>query len=386
MKRKIVVCLFLAVMVRHFFVAGIVVPVRIDSGSMAPAFPGPSYRFQCAECENRFEIGANESNRRSQFTCPRCGFMENELIGAESRPGTRVFVKRFSVSSLRRFDPVIFRNTKHPTQWMLKRIVAMPGERVSFRNGNLYINGQLYRKSLPDQEKMVVPYLFGSWHHGEHFAFDPREPVPHYRSLWSREERIREQKFSFFSIRNPYNQTYGANGKTRFESDEVLLQFPTRFLECKIALYSKSGKIEIRKEGEEHVCAQYRDKTHTANFFVSKTQTVCISLIDGTFRLAVDRETLIEFPLNHETVLESPASETVLSFSCTKKGLFRKNEFEENVQIFLDPYIEAPPEKTWTVPQDHYFVLGDNTAISRDSRVWEFPFVSRDLILGTPFR
>lgn len=36
----------------------------------------------------------------------------------------------------------------------------------------------------------------------------------------------------------------------------------------------------------------------------------------------------------------------------------------------------------YVVPEDSYFVMGDNREISRDSRFWEHPYVSRDEIIG----
>ncbi len=38
-----------------------------------------------------------------------------------------------------------------------------------------------------------------------------------------------------------------------------------------------------------------------------------------------------------------------------------------------------------TVPEDSYFVLGDNRLYSRDSRYWDNPFVTKDEILGKAF-
>ena len=39
----------------------------------------------------------------------------------------------------------------------------------------------------------------------------------------------------------------------------------------------------------------------------------------------------------------------------------------------------------WVVPDDRYFMMGDNRDNSRDSRLWEHPFVSPDQIKGRAF-
>ena len=50
-------------------------------------------------------------------------------------------------------------------------------------------------------------------------------------------------------------------------------------------------------------------------------------------------------------------------------------------------YMSSHPIPTWedpiiTVPADCYFVLGDNTQNSLDSRYWEDPFISRKAIVA----
>lgn len=48
-------------------------------------------------------------------------------------------------------------------------------------------------------------------------------------------------------------------------------------------------------------------------------------------------------------------------------------------------YIKDAPSGTFgpfVIPDDEFFVLGDNRNNSADSRMWAYPFVSRDAIIG----
>lgn len=53
-----------------------------------------------------------------------------------------------------------------------------------------------------------------------------------------------------------------------------------------------------------------------------------------------------------------------------------------NGVVLDEPYIQAPPNynNSWVVPEDQYFVLGDNRNNSSDSHSWGF--LPKDLILG----
>lgn len=53
-------------------------------------------------------------------------------------------------------------------------------------------------------------------------------------------------------------------------------------------------------------------------------------------------------------------------------------------QLQEDYIAEQPLQDSgpWTVPEDCYFMMGDNRNHSNDSRAWENPFVHKDKILG----
>ena len=411
--RPMILCVFLGIVLNFFFVAGVLQPLRIDSGSMVPTLYGPRFEFICETCRQKFLCGADGSAERTRFTCPACGFMENSIQSAHFLPGERILINRLTMTlpwrKLRRFDVVVFRDAESPSRWNVKRIVALPGETVAFRDGNLWINETIFRKKLDDQENVATLYRFGRWIDEstptqQCYSFDPSEPIPHFAPFRSdfgeRQKEIaanQQSGFRFYSTRNSYNQLrIERKEETQTPSDEVLLTIPIRFLDYEITITTKRETIVVKKNAPQTLVILRNEKHFASVLIPSKTglrqsETVRISVIDRTLQIGLAQSTFLKKKLPDSNEIQTIPNTFPIRLSSpireneTLDTLAVLHEIETRVEMRLDPFLSGPAQ-SWTIPENAYFVIGDNPAISEDSRFWHQPSVDRNAILGCTIR
>lgn len=79
----------------------------------------------------------------------------------------RLFINKFvyRISSIHRDDVVVFHYPRDPEKSYIKRVIALPGDRISIDRGRVFLNGKLLHESyVPDEYRdtrsmaeMVVP-------------------------------------------------------------------------------------------------------------------------------------------------------------------------------------------------------------------------------------
>ena len=142
---------------RYLFLQGLIFPVRVVSGSMAPSLYGPHWILTCQSCDYPFACGQESPPPRSDVCCPNCGFAEIEVSGAKVRKGERVVIDLTTPGiGLRRWDPIAAWDPQNPRLRIVKRIVGLPGESVSIRDGDIYVDGRIARKSVRQQRATEI--------------------------------------------------------------------------------------------------------------------------------------------------------------------------------------------------------------------------------------
>jgi len=154
----------------------------VFGNSMEPHFVGPRWVWRCSNCETEHRF-AKDTVRLDQPTkCPACQQMsmasphaeDAERTGVDSlqiESGETIQYARLramrtlrkakedpgidSQSGLKRGDVVVLQTGADSTK-EIKRLVGLPNEHLSIQEGELYVNGNLYSKSLDDALRQAI--------------------------------------------------------------------------------------------------------------------------------------------------------------------------------------------------------------------------------------
>lgn len=417
-----------ALTLQTWLVAGLVVPFEVASGSMAETLLGPHYRLVCARCQQEFACGADQPQGAKSAVCPRCGWEENDLAGQPVVPGDGVFIVRgaYWIRWPRRWEVIAFRPVDNPRGLAVKRVVGLPGETVRIYQGDVYINGSIARKSLREQLAVCQPVYFagpqGSALTETGWLLHPDSPhsrwTPHeggYRhpadlraetADWLVFQRLDRNASGRGNGRSgppvpvtdamPYNQLAVRGEFAPQAAGELLYTFRLRA--------TGQGRLELRAIDGQHIFRFVWEVTpEGSRYQVFEGQQVlpwphrlgglsqgrdlamAVSLVDRQFLVAVDGEVLVAHPYDRgaPATTETPFALGVQSMGVEVRHMrvYRDVQYGKTIGAIARWGVEEPV----VLGPGEFFVLGDNAAVSLDSRVWSTgPAVRIEQVVGRP--
>lgn len=156
----LVICLIVTVVcVRAFVIEG----YMISTGSMAPGLLGFHKRVVCPRCDTTFELGVAfddddaslagdaDSSDPPHCQCPNCGQPNIEVKAVPRNQGDQLLVHKnaYLFRHPDRWEVVVFLNPSRAMEAFVKRVLGLPGERIQLRDGDVFVNGERIRKTLP---------------------------------------------------------------------------------------------------------------------------------------------------------------------------------------------------------------------------------------------
>jgi signal peptidase I len=405
----VIIALILAFVFRAFVMEAF----RIPTGSMAETLRGAHHHLRCEQCGYKFDLGADEVGTGGP-KCPSCGFLVTASIAKPASNGDRILVLKciYEFSDPKRWDVVVFKNPTDPEENYIKRMIGLPGETIAILDGDFYIDGEIIRKPPKVQGEMWMPIFDNDYQpvmtKGQagdpKGSFDWKQPFANdgdsrwqtnlsgatYFTLES--DPSSENTLAYNAERiDDFLSTYAYNKTVPYRLDELLCT------DLKVRFYAHRQSDEgftganIRKYD-----SLYRGRVSFGGVMVIEKviggEAVVIATKNaGSFDSA--RGVLFEFSLVDRQLILQFGDERLkyelgqriedLSYIETKGSLVQISGAGKlklsHVAVFRDSYYtdrsSARPKvgRPFVIGEDEFFVCGDNSPYSHDSRKWRRP-------------
>ena len=407
------------------------------SRSCVPAEVGKHLDVTCEECGFSFACGAAENQAIGDAVCPNCqrlGCDPQSRQKVVSGDRLMVFKGAYLFNNPNRWDVAVFRHPRLSSQAYVKRIVGLPGETVQLRNGDLYINGHLVRKTLPQQHAVAVlvydadfpsPQLPPRWKAasapqtdwkqiGTQFLLVPSIPQQGMEGPGAFDWLIYQHGWRLLGTTRqadeaPIADSLAYNTQTRRVEDvstvtDVMLTCTLRVAgPGRLALHASDGRdhfdVQLQPSNRQavllHNGREVLRATAGADFLQQSTEVV-LSIIDRQLLFSLNGQQVFPaYPFGE--IFSLPPAPDTRPLAIGAEGLSVE---VEHLKVYRDIYYTQPGRSFeamrshvnyWGVTQPHqlgrdeFFGLGDNSAASEDSRLWTCgPAVHRRSLIGRP--
>ena len=418
-----VILLALGGLGRLLTLRGVVVPVRVAGGSMAETLCGAHFVLRCDDCgfPCRYDADFPPTGGRGVI-CPNCGFANRQIERAVRWRGDRVLIDRlaYAMGGPQRWDVVAFHSPGRADALAVKRIVGLPGDRISIRGGDVYANDTILRKSLAQLRSMAILVHDSAYRPRSRGGLPRRWQPASVTSGW----RFRGGTATFEpsaagakgldwlvyhhwrcvpgpyarSAEYPVLDNYGYNQ----QMSRQLKQVTDLMLACRMRSTWDGGAVAFSIcDGRDRFCMELIPEHNQGRLYRNDELLEAVELPPAGYGREVkielalcDRQVL--FAINSLALIERAYRPTPGSTPASSQpiaiGAAGMSVVIGRAQVLRDVYYLAPNRTRWdwTAPRslkpDEYFVLGDNAPRSEDSRHWPEPALRRKLLIGKVLR
>ena len=402
-------------------------PFGVPTGSMAPTFCGNHKALPCPRCGFPVRVG-EPGNKRQDYPdahCLNCGATNLAIASATEVTGDRLLVDKnvFRLRSPRRWEVAVFICPSDKSKPYVKRVVGLPNEQILLQDGDVWINGQLARKTLAESRGSRVPVFDADFAPPNGWkrrwlpdgtvpvlgaAETPRMPewltfegsafsvaadgsiTPRLAAYW----HISPDTLATEVIRDGFEYNGHTNPSHDLPVHDFLLEFEAEVLSgtgsvvCKLTDGADVATAHVAaggEFGESKLLLPPKGLVKTANRPPLKAGVkyrIEMALVDRRVTVAVERREYFSYDLPPASRREDVTS----PFQIGGQGI---TVAIRHVRLYRDIYYRTgdrhAAHSPFVLGEKEYFLLGDNSANSDDSRSWQIPAVPERNFLGKPF-
>ncbi|MGH7163825.1 MAG: signal peptidase I, partial [Planctomycetota bacterium] len=330
--------------------------------------------------------------------------MRPTLNGKEVH-GDRILVDKFAYlrRDPRRFEVAVFQYPLHRTRSFIKRIAGLPGERLCILDGDVWtssdggVRWSIARKPRGAREELFFAYYPVPVDSRESFVAEDREESnwdcgPEWRvdepgRRFDVDAGEAEAALTFLPHVLPYDRAdAGRDASTPYVGD-VRISFRVAVerggeLALRITEHGRRHRLLLSAAGSRAEVGEPEGTRKELGFRLvpGREHSVSFANVDDTLWIELDgEETKVEFPRASSALPEDPPSLAVAGsewwhheISLAARGL---RATLADLALARDIYYlrglhGSPGKRIYEIPDGHYFMLGDNTGSSADSREW----------------
>ncbi|MCP4710431.1 MAG: signal peptidase I [Planctomycetes bacterium] len=454
---SLIIAFILAFVFRAFTVEAFIIP----TGSMADTLRGAHFRLTCPTCGHPFNLGWNGSSNGERIPtapepvasnpqsinhgdfpiCPLCGTRFDADYEARVSNGDRILVLKYLyfLSEPQTWDVVVFKNPTDPTLNFIKRLIGKPGDKVELIDGDVYLDDKIQRKPDHVQNVLWIP-IYHSDHQPPTEApgrrdkilwdspFQPENPAGpwnidqhHHQFTFTGSDNLETINFNRNRLRKSTQSFLAYNSSRNYSSDfasDLKMAFtltpdsPDGAIAIKLGKYNRIYRAEINFDGDCRIINESDNHTlllhdHSPPLTPGVPIVVTYANLDHSLILTVG-ENKLQFigdddpqswgydPSNRLNIPSVALTGNGPGFSLEHIALARDVHYT-NAPGSNGEIGAATEGNPFTLAEDEFFVLGDNSPQSHDSRYWDKPnplpndkqyrqhIVPRDYLIGKAF-